>query len=126
MTLGASANSALRHQRGSQAQERIGAGKAWQDRDLIFATEIGTPIDAGNFVARIHYPLPAAAGLPRVRFHDLRHTAATLLLEAGAHPRVVAERLGHATPSLVMNIYGHATDRMQKNTTAPLELVLGA
>ncbi|HMG95659.1 MAG TPA: hypothetical protein VK565_05110, partial [Gemmatimonadaceae bacterium] len=46
--------------------------------------------------------------------------------EAGAHPRVVAERLGHATPSLVMNTYGHATERMQKDATAALESVLGA
>ena len=49
-----------------------------------------------------------------------------LLLEAGAHPRVVAERLGHASPSLVMNIYGHVTERMQTEATATLERVLSA
>lgn len=54
----------------------------------------------------------AEAGLPRVRVHDLRHSAATLLLEAGVHPRVVAERLGHASPALVMNVYGHVTERL--------------
>ena len=83
-------------------------------------------MDAGNFLTRTHYPLLDRAGLPRLRFHDLRHTAAALLLEAGAHRRVVAERLGHATPSLVMNTYGHATERMQKDATAALESVLGA
>jgi len=124
--LGPSAISALRRHRIAQALERLAMGTAWQDGDLVFCTEIGTPIDAGNLLSRMHYPLLAASGLPRVRFHDLRHTAATLLLEAGVHPRVVAERLGHATPALVMNTYGHATERMQKDATAALERVLGA
>jgi len=92
----------------------------------VFSTELGTPIDAGNILTRTHYPLLARAGLPHLRFHDLRHTAATLLLEAGAHPRVVAERLGHASPSLVMNTYGHVTEQMQTEATATLERVLGA
>jgi len=124
--LGPSAIGALRRHRVAQALERLAMGTAWQDGDLVFCTEIGTPIDAGNLLSRMHYPLLAASGLPRVRFHDLRHTAATLLLEAGVHPRVVAERLGHATPALVMNTYGHATERMQKDATAALERVLGA
>lgn len=68
--------------------------------------------------------LPVCA--PRIRFHDLRHTAATLLLEAVLHPRVVAERLGHATSALVMNTYGHVTERMQEEATAVLDRVLGA
>lgn len=68
----------------------------------------------------------ARAGVPRIRFHDLRHTCATLLLEAGAHPRVVAERLGHSTPALVMNVYGHVTERLQEQATAALDRVLGA
>ncbi|HEY8657329.1 MAG TPA: tyrosine-type recombinase/integrase [Candidatus Limnocylindria bacterium] len=79
-----------------------------------------------NLLRRTHYPLVARAGLPRIRFHDLRHTAATLLLEAGLHPRVVAERLGHASPSLVMNVYGHVTERMQGEATAALDRILGA
>lgn len=106
-------------------RERNGLGKATDD-DLVFATEAGTPIDAGNFLSRTHYPLLVEAKLPRVRFHDLRHTAATLLLEEGVHPRAVAERLGHATPALVMNTYGHVTERMQKEATAAMERVLRA
>lgn len=124
--LGGSAIEALRAHRRRQAEEQIGAGSAWQGHDLVFATEIGSAIDAGNLLRRFHYPLLARAGLPKVRFHDLRHTAATLLLEAGTHPRVVAERLGHATPSLVMNVYSHVTERMQGEATAALDRILGA
>jgi integrase len=127
ITLGASTMKALQRHRVGQAEERLRhrLGKATDD-DLVFATAVGTPIDAGNFLANTHYPLLKRLGLPRVRFHDLRHTAATLLLEAGAHPRVVAERLGHATPALVMNVYGHVSPTMQKDATAALERVLGA
>jgi integrase len=125
--LGASTMKALQRHRLGQAEERLryGLGKASED-DLVFTTPPGTPIDAGNFLRNTHYPLLERAGLPRVRFHDLRHTAATLLLEAGVHVKVVAERLGHATPSLVMNTYGHATERMQKDATAAMELVLSS
>jgi integrase len=55
----------------------------------------------------------------------LRHTNATLLLEADVHPRIVAERLGHSTPALVMNVYGHVTERMQEQATTALVRVLG-
>ena len=127
ITLGPSTMKALKRHQLAQAEERLGngLGKA-SDDDVIFSTEVGTPIDAGNFLIRTHYPLLERLGLPRVRFHDLRHTVATLLLEEGVHPRVVAERLDHATPSLVMNTYGHATERMQKDATAAMERVLGA
>lgn len=125
--LPASTMKALQRHRLGQAEERLryGLGKA-SDDDLVFTTETGTPVDAGNILRRTHYPLLKRAGLPRVRFHDLRHTAATLLLEAGVHVKVVAERLGHATPALVMNTYGHATERMQKDATAAMELVLSS
>jgi integrase len=83
-----SAMTALRRHWVTQAAERLTVGAAWQDGGLVFATETGTPVDAWNLLRRSHYPLLARAGLPRIRFHDLRHTAATLLLEAGLHPRV--------------------------------------
>ncbi len=114
---------ALRSHRKLQMEDRLRAGTAWHDGNLIFASTIGTPLNASNL--RIVYRAQLkAAGLPMIRFHDLRHTAATLLLEAGVHPRAVADRLGHATPSLVMNTYGHVTERMQHQATAAMDAVL--
>ncbi len=123
--IGRTAVEVLRRHRKGQAAERLRAGRAWQDGDLVFATTIGTPVDASNLRAE-YYAILARSGLPHIRFHDLRHTAATLLLEAGVHPRAVADRLGHATPSLVMNTYGHVTERMQREATAAMDAVLGA
>lgn len=104
-------------------RQRNGLGKASED-DLAFASRAGTPIDAGNLLADSWYPLLHRAGLARLTFHSLRHSSATLALEAGVHPRTVADRLGHATPSLVMNVYGHVTERMQTEATAALERVM--
>jgi len=122
--IGRTAVEVLRRHRKAQAAERLLAGRAWHDGDLVFATTIGTPVNSSN-LRMLYYALLARSGLPRIRFHDLRHTAATLLLEAGVHPRAVADRLGHATPSLVMNTYGHVTERMQREATAAIDAVLG-
>ena len=121
--IGRTALDALRLHRKAQTAERLRVGRAWRDLDLVFPSSFGTPIDGSNLL-RDHYALLKRADLPRVRFHDLRHTAATLLLEAGIQPHAVAQRLGHATPSLVMNVYGHVTDRMQQQATAAMEAVL--
>jgi len=123
---GAAALDSLRRHRKIQAEERIRAGTSWDDQGLIFTTAIGTPLDAGALLRRTHYPLLKRAGLPRVNFHALRHTAATLLLAAGTHPRVVAERLGHTTPSVTLSVYSHVTPTMQREATATLDAVLRA
>ena len=80
VVLSATAVEALRRHRIRQAAERLRLGAAWDDHDLVFANEVGKPIDGRNLVRRGFEPLLARAALPRVRFHDLRHTAATLLL----------------------------------------------
>jgi integrase len=122
--IGRTAIDVLRVHRKAQAEERLRAGPAWDDGNLVFPSAVGTPLDASNL--RIdHHKLLRSAGLPRIRWHDLRHTAATLLLEAGVHPRAVADRLGHATPSLVMNTYGHVTERMQREATTAMDTILG-
>jgi integrase len=96
---------------------QLAAGAGWVKTSLVFTDRLGQQLDGVKVTRSSFYGRLKRAGLPvddahRVRFHDLRHTAATLMLERGVHPRVVAERLGHATPSLVMNGYGHVTERI--------------
>ncbi|MGH2436249.1 MAG: tyrosine-type recombinase/integrase [bacterium] len=78
----------------------------WQDSGFIFTTPVGTPLDPRN-VSRDFHALLSQADVPRVRFHDLRHTAATLLLAQGVDPRTIRETLGHSQISLTMNTYSH-------------------
>jgi integrase len=123
--LGPSAVDALRRHRVTQATERMRRGSLWQDHDLVFPSAVGTPLDGGNLLQNTHYPLPMRAGLPRLRFHDMRHTAATLMLEQGVHPKVVAERLGHATVNVTLNVYSHVTPTMQRDAATTLDRLLG-
>ena len=84
---------------------------------------IGTPIDPRN-VTREFHALLRAAGLPAVRFHDLRHTAATLLLAQGVDPRTIMETLGHSQISLTLNTYSHVLPTMQEDAAAKLDAIL--
>jgi len=115
---------ALRRHRASQAAERLVAGQAWIDRDLVFTNAMGGFLDGENLLKREFYPLLARAGLPRIRFHDLRHTAATLLLAQGVHPRIAADILGHASPALVMERYSHATQAMHRQAAQAMDGLL--
>ena len=99
-------------------------GALWQDGDPVFSSGIGTPLDANNVLIRSYYPLLARLNLPRLPFHNLRHTAATLLLAAGTHPKTVAERLGHSTPTVTLNVYSHVTPTMQREAADTLDGVL--
>jgi integrase len=90
----------------------------------VFPSAVGTPLDGGNVLRT--YPLLERVGLPRLPFHSLRHTAATLLLAAGTHPKIVAERLGQATPTVTLNVYSHVTPTMQAEAADLLDRVLGA
>lgn len=125
--LGTNALEALRAHRVMQAMERrrIGLPEA-AAQDLVFATEVGTAIDPSNLLANSWYPLLERAGLPRLRFHDLRHSAATLMLGGGAPVHVVAQRLGHADPAVTLRVYAHVTPTMQREAAAALDRVLEA
>jgi integrase len=98
---------ALKTRRAQQAQERLLAGSQWKDSDLAFANPTGGPLEPIT-LHREYKRMLTAAGLPtQVRFHDLRHTAASLLLAEDVHLRVIMELLGHSSISLTANTYFH-------------------
>jgi integrase len=104
------------------AQERGYA--RWQEHGLLFPTSKGTPISARNLVRRFKTILEAHA-LPDIRFHDLRHTTATLLITLGVHPRVVMEILRHTQIATTMNLYAHALPEINRDAVNALgELVM--
>ena len=90
--------------------------------ELVFCGERrGGPLFKGNIIRRSFRPLLKSTGLPAIRFHDLRHTAATLLLSQGVHPKVVQERLGHSSISVTMDIYSHVLPSMQREAADRLD-----
>jgi integrase len=116
---------ALRSHRKRQSGERLRLGTLWQDNDLVFPSNKGTPMNAKNLTARSFKPLLERAGLPRtVRLHDLRHTCATLLLSKGVHPKIVQELLGHATIAITLDTYSHVLPNMQGEAVTAMEGVL--
>ena len=81
-------------------------GEAWDSSlDLVFPNTVGKPMDGTNLLHYHFYPLLKRSDLPRIRFHDLRHTAATLLLGRGVNPKIVSEMLGHASIGITLDIY---------------------
>ena len=117
---------ALRAHRVRQLAERMAVADIWQEHDLVFCTEMGSHFDARHVTRYEFYPLLRRAGLPIRRFHDLRHTAATLLLKAGVHPKVVSEMLGHSTIAITLDIYSHAMPDMQREAAGAMENILTA
>jgi integrase len=83
----------------------------------VFTTLDGQPVHPGAFSARFD-ALVKGAGVPRIRFHDLRHTHATLLLGEGVHPKVVSERLGHASVGITLDTYSHVVMGLQEEAAA--------
>lgn len=92
---------------------------------LVFTNADGGPLRPSNYQRRSFKPLLKKAGIDQsVRFHDLRHTAATLLLGAGIHPKIVSERLGHATIAITMDTYQHVSTTMQSGAARVMEDIL--
>ena len=96
-------------------------GDHYQDQGLIFTTDTGAPIIPSNLRQRSFTPLLKRAGLPHMRFHDLRHTCATLLLSRGVHPKFVQELLGHATIAITLDTYSHVMPSMGDATAKAME-----
>ena len=91
----------------------------------MFANGYGKPWEVGDLKTRNFWPLLDRARLPRIRFHDLRHTAATMLLLQGVHPKVVSELMGHATVGITLDLYSHVLPDMQQAATEAMERLLG-
>ncbi|OZM58365.1 integrase [Lottiidibacillus patelloidae] len=103
----------LKHHRKLVEDEKKKAGTIYNDNDLVVCTEIGTPCHPRN-ILRTMYTVIKKVGLQRIRFHDLRHTHATLLLKQGTHPKIVSERLGHADTRITLDRYSHLLPNMQR------------
>lgn len=122
--LTAHAIAALRRHRVCQAQARLAAGNAWEDHDLVFTHVAGGPVAESTLRLAFRDAL-RRAGLPRIRFHDLRHTAATIALGRGVHPKVVSEMLGHSRIAVTLDLYSHVTPTMQREAISAMDAALG-
>ncbi len=122
--LGVLALEALKAHKTRQVDERSLAGATWEDHDLVFPHVLGGPMTRYQLVIQGFEPLLAAAALPRIRFHDLRHTTATLLLSQGVHPKIVSDLLGHSTTAITLDTYSHVTQTMSRAAADTLDSLL--
>lgn len=115
---------ALLAHRDRQGAERAAAGDVWQESGLVFTTGIGTVIEPRN-LSRTFDQLVVVSGVRRIKFHDLRHTCASLLLAQHVPPRVVMEVLGHSQLSITMDLYSHVMPSALRDAAAAMDRALG-
>ena len=99
------------------------AGENWKNLDLVFPSNIGTPVTGSN-IRRAMRKLLRASGLPKIRFHDLRHTAASLMLNHGIPVLIVSKRLGHSKPSITIDVYGHLIPSQQEEAAKLMDKLM--
>jgi integrase len=117
---------ALRDHRKHQLEERMRLAGLWQDQDLVFPNEVGGILNPSNLRNRSLKRIKARSGTREdLRFHDLRHTCATLLLRDGVHVKVVSEMLGHASILVTLNTYSHVLPDMQDSAAEAMEAAFG-
>ncbi len=102
-----------------QDDERIYAGEVWTESGYVFVREDGQPLDPDR-ISHLFGVATAAAGVPKIRLHDLRHTSAALALATGMHPKVMSDRLGHSSISIALDVYGHLVPGLQEEAAAAL------
>jgi integrase len=115
---------ALRRHRAHQNENRLRWGPEYSDLGIVFSQVSGKPLDGRDLVQRDFEPLIKQARVPRIRFHDLRHTHASYLLRAGVHPKVVSERLGHSRVGITMDTYSHVLPGMQEEAARRVDAIL--
>lgn len=123
VTLPALAIAGLRLQRTRQLEERLFAGPRWANHDFVFTTTTGTPLDGSNVNRRLHEIL-ADAGLPRQRFHDLRHCAASLMLAGHVDLKTISDVLGHSQIGVTANLYAHLAPSLRREAANALDAAL--
>ena len=116
---------ALRRHRAHQAEDRLIAGSGWNESDFVFTSARGTPLDGDNMISRPFARLLERCGLPPMRFHDLRHSCASLLLAQGVAPRVVMETLGHSRIAVTLDTYTHVLPALQREAADAMDRALG-
>jgi integrase len=114
---------ALRQHRGRQVEERLAAGSEWQEQGFVFTTLLGTPLE-GTKVTKVFQGHLVKAGLPQMRFHDLRHSCASLLDAQGIGPRTIMEILGHSQISVTMNLYTHVMPSLMRDAADAMDRAL--
>jgi integrase len=123
LILPAVAIAALQRHRKLQTEDRAAAGREWKESGLVFTSTIGTPLDARSVIRR-HHAILKAAGIPRLRFHDLRHSAATLLLAQGVSPKYISQMLGHTQVAFTMQTYAHVIKEAQQQSADKMDAIL--
>jgi integrase len=113
VALAAFAVAALTTHRAKQLEAKVKAGAIWREHDYVFCTSLGTHLNP-NEVVKEFKKLLKQGGLPDIRFHDLRHSSASLLLSLGVHPKIVQELLGHTQISMTMDVYSHVLPVMHR------------
>jgi integrase len=115
----------LRAHKDRQTFDRRAAGSAWAEHDLVYCNAIGEP-PSPTRQTQIFQKVAATAGLPVIRFHDLRHTAAATLLAKGVHVKLVSEMLGHSSIVLILDTYSHFIPAMHGEAAAMMDAVFTA
>ena len=121
VTLPAFATEALIRHKREQAEELLMLGVRQTGETLVCARTDGLPLQPQTLTHHFARLVSRIEGLPRVRFHDLRHSHATQLLLDGVHPKIAQERLGHASITTTLDLYSHVTDTMQNDAAARLD-----
>ena len=114
----------LRRHRTAQRQAHLAAGVGWAEDDFVFTSRRGAPLDPSNLTGEWH-AFTEAAGLGRVRFHALRHTAATVLLTAGVPLAVISKTLGHSGLAITADIYATVVPQLQRDAADAMQQALG-
>jgi integrase len=117
--------SALRHRQAQQDEECQWAGSSWQnDWNLIFTTQDGKPLDERNVLRRFQEKILPIAGIPKMRLHDLRHSAVAILIAQGVNIKAISELLGHGSVAFTLQVYGHLLEETKREAADKMDTAL--